>query len=166
MVSSWPIFASRCKSRLSAIARSCFLGRAHWREKFREIDDLLQEVRQQGMESEALREQLEQENRELRQHISELEACLAPPQPLQLPLGDIPGGQQYGAGLIALCVNLARKIGLRPAERAVHVVFDWLGVEVEIPTYHTIRLWMQRISLDRMENTTKRKGGVWLAQGT
>lgn len=166
MVSSWPIFVSQCKSRLSAIARSCFLGRAHWREKFREIDDLLLEVRQEGVESEALREQLEQENLQLRQRISELEMRLAQPQPLQLPLGDVPGGQQYGAGLIALCVNLARKIGLRPAEHAVHVVFDWLGVQVEVPTYQTIRLWMQRISLDRMENTTKRKGGVWLTDHT
>ncbi len=166
MVLSWPIFVSQCKSRLSVIARSCFLGRAHWREKFREIDDLLQEVRQEGVECEARREQLEEENMRLRQRICELEMRLAQPRPVPLPLGDVPGGQQYGAGMIALCVNLARKIGLRPAEHALHVVFDWLGVKVEIPTYPTIRLWMQRISLDRMRHTTKMKGGVWLTDHT
>lgn len=166
MVSSWPNFVSHCKSRLSAVARSCFLGRAHWREKFRELDVLLGEVREEGEESEACRVQLEQENMQLRQRICELEVRLAQRQPVQLPLGDVPGGQQYGAGMIALCVNLARKIGLRPAEHALHVVFDWVGVKVEIPTYQTIRLWMQRISLDRMENTTKMQGGVWLTDHT
>jgi len=142
VVSSWPIFVSQCKSRLSAIARSCFLGRAHWREKFREIDDVLLEVRQEGAESEALREEFEQENLRLRQRICELEMRLAQPQPLQLPLGDVPGGQQYGAGLIALCVNLARKIGLRPAEHAVHVVFDWLGVQL---TDHTNQIGKEEV---------------------
>jgi hypothetical protein len=151
---------------MSAIARSCFLGRAHWRERFREINDLLREVRREGEELEARRVQLEQENLQLRQRICELEIRLAEPQPVQLPLGDVPGGQQYGAGMIALCVNLARKIGLRPAEHALHVVFDWLGVQEEIPTYQTIRLWMQRISLDRMENTSKMAGGVWLTDHT
>ena len=68
--------------------------------------------------------------------------------------------------MIALCVNLARKIGLRPAEHSLHVVFEWLGVKVEIPTYQTIRLWMQRIGLDRMENATKIAGGVWLTDHT
>lgn len=166
MVPSWPNFVSQCKSRLSAVARSCFLGRAHWREKCREIDDLLREVRREGEELEARRVQLEHENLQLRQRISALEIRLAEPQPVQLPLGDVPGGQQYGAGMVALCVNLARKIGLRPAKHALHVVFDWLGVQEEIPTYQTIRLWMQRISLDRMENTSKMAGGVWLTDHT
>lgn len=166
MVSSWPVFVSECKSRLSAIARSCFLGRAHWREKFREVDVLLEELREESAESEAHWEQVERENMQLRERLFELERERAQPQPVQVPLGDVPGGQQYGAGMIALCVNLARQIGLRPAEHALHVVFDWLGVKVEIPIYQTIRLWMQRISLDRMENTTKMAGGVWLTDHT
>ena len=45
MVSLWPKFGSRCKSRLSAIARSCFLGRAHWREKFMEASEALKGLR-------------------------------------------------------------------------------------------------------------------------
>ena len=166
MVSSWPIFVSECKSRLSAIARSCFLGRAQWREKYRELDALLQEVREEGERFEARREQLEQQNRQLQQRISELEVQLAEPQPVQLPLGHAPRGQQYGAGMITVCVNLARKIGLRPAEHALHVVFEWLGVEVEIPTYQTICLWMQRLGLDRMKNAKAMPGGVWLTDHT
>jgi hypothetical protein len=151
---------------LSAIARSCFLGRAHWREKFHELDGLLREARAECEVSDARRKQLEEENMQLRQRIGELEERLAQPQPMQLPLGDVPAGQQYGAGMIALCVNLARKVGLRPTEHVLQVVWDWLGVKVEIPTYQTIRLWMQRVSLDRMENAAKMNGGVWLTDHT
>ena len=68
--------------------------------------------------------------------------------------------------MIALCVNLARQIGLRPAERSLHIVFDWLGVKVEVPRYQTIRMWMQRIGLDRMENVKKTAGGAWLTDHT
>ena len=141
-------------------------GARHWREKFREVDELLEELREESAKSEAHWEQVKQENMQLRERVSELEMELAQPQPVKVPLGDVPGGQQYGAGMIALCVNLARQIGLRPAERSLHVVFDWLGVKVEIPRYQTIRMWMQRIGLDRMENVKKTAGGAWLTDHT
>ena len=138
----------------------------HWREKYRERDRLLEELREQCAESEAHGETSRAGEQAAAERISELERERAQPQPLQVPLGDVPSGQQYGAGMMALCVNLARKIGLRPTEHALDVVFDWLGVKVDIPTYPTIRLWMQRISLDRMENATKIAGGVWLTDHT
>jgi hypothetical protein len=166
VASSWPIFVSECKSRLSAIARSCYMGRAQWREKCHEQEALLQEVRAQSGECEARREQVEQENKWLRERIAELEMQLAQPQPVQVRLGEAPNGQQYGAGMITLCVNLARRIGLRPAVHALQVVLDWLGAEVEIPTYQTMCLWMQRIGLDRMNHATKTDGGVWLTDHT
>ena len=166
MVSSWPEFASQCKSRLSAIARSCFLGRARWQEKFQEVNQLLEELREESARSEAKRRELEQENLDLRERVSEFEIKLAQPQPVTLPLGEVPPGQQFGAGLITLSVNLARKIGLRPTERSLRIVFDWLGVKTKIPRYQTIRLWMQRIGLDRMQNAKKTSGGAWLADHT
>jgi hypothetical protein len=166
VVSSWPEFVSQCKCRLSAIARSCFLGRARWQEKFREVNELLEGLREESAQIEAHRLQLERENIELRERVSELEIRLAQPRPVTLPLGEIPRGQQFGAGMITLCVNLASKIGLRSSERSLRVVFDWLGVETEIPRYQTIRLWMQRIGLDRMQNAKKTPGGAWLTDHT
>jgi hypothetical protein len=166
VVTSWPSFVSQCKSRLSAIARSCFLGRAHWQEKFQEVNEVLEKLREEWAQSEAYRGQLEQENGELRERVAELTTQLAQPQPVRLPLGDVPRGQQYGAGMMTLCVNLARKIGLRLAEHSLHIVFEWLGVEVRIPRYPTIRGWMQRIGLDRMQHAKKAAGGIWLTDHT
>jgi hypothetical protein len=42
----------------------------------------------------------------------------------------------------------------------------WLNVQVAIPTYQSIRGWMQRIGLDRMQNARKTPGGVWLTDHT
>lgn len=152
--------------RPSAIARSCFLGRAYWRGKCRELNQVVEELLLQGALAEARREELEQENGHLREQVSELEAQLAQPQPVKLPLGEAPPGQQYGAGMIALCMNLSRQSGLRPVERALRMVFEWLGVEVQIPAWQSIRLWMQRIGLDRLQSARKTKGGVWLVDHT
>ena len=166
MVSSWRSFVSECKSPLSAIARSCFLGRLRWYRKCRELRQRLEELRRQAAMLEADRERLEQENRELGERVAELEGKLAQPKPVTLPLGEIPPGQQYGAGMMALCVNLARQIGLRPTKRALHIIFRWLEVQERIPTYQTMRGWMQRIGLDRMQNAKKIAGGVWLTDHT
>lgn len=166
MSTSWPKHVSECKSRLSAIARSCFLGRVRWAEKCREQQQVVEELRDEAVERKASFEQLAEESERLQERIVELEAQLAEPKPLELPLGEAPPGQQYGADLIALCVNLAREIGLRPAVRALEVFVKWLEVEIAIPTYQSIRGWMQRIGLDRIQMVKNMPGGVWLTDHT
>ena len=121
MVSSWTKFGSQCKSRLSAIARSCYLRRVHWFEKYREAKQALEELRKAMANCEARCRQLEQENGDLCLRVSELETQLAESRPIPLPLGDIPPGQQYGANMIALCVNLGRKLGVRPTVCALKI---------------------------------------------
>lgn len=166
MSSSWPNYVLQCKSRLSAIARCCFLGRENWRERFQEAQRLLDEFHQEVAKCEASREQFARENLQLQSRVSELEAKLAQPQPVKLPVGERPPGQQYGAGMIALCVNLGRKIGLRPTVCALRVFFQWLQVQEPIPVYQSVRIWMQRIGLDRLQRARKRSGGVWLTDHT
>jgi hypothetical protein len=151
---------------MSALARSVYLGRGVWRARVDEARLSLQEAHEELAKQESRRKQLEAENAGLRDRIRELETQAAQPQPVKLPLGDVPRWQQYGAGLIELSVNLARTIGLRPTNRVLRIVFDWLGAEVRIPTYPTICSWMQRIGLDRMRNAKKVSGGVWLVDHT
>jgi hypothetical protein len=157
---------SRCKSRLSALARCFFLGRAHWRSKFEELEQAFDEILEKSASVEAARQQAEEENAQLRQRVAELEAQAAKPQPLSLPVGNPPPGLQFGEGLIALCVNMARCIGLRPTVRALRIFFQWLKVRGKLPTYQTIISWMQRLGLDRMRRPNKRKQRMWLADHT
>lgn len=121
MGSSWSRFSSRCKSRLSALARSCFLGREHWLRKYREAKRAEEECLEKLANGEARYLQLEQKYQEVCQQNSELQAERAKPRPIQLPWGDVPPGQQYGDNMIALSVNLGRKLGPRRAKRALKI---------------------------------------------
>ena len=166
MASSWTNFVSRCKSRSSAIARSCFLARQRWCEKYKEAKELLDASQAEVAALQTGHERLEAEIANLRELIAELETDMAQPRSVEWPLGEVPPGQQFGAGMITLCVNLAREIGLRPVERVLRIVSEWMMVEVRIPTYQAIRGWMQRIGLDRMQNAKKKSNGIWITDHT
>lgn len=121
MVTSWTDFGLVCKSRLSALARSCFLGRRHWRQKYLDAKQALRESQELLAQSEARCQQLEQQHQASVQQVATLESQLAEPGPVSLPVGAPPPGQQYGANLMALSVNLARELGIRPARRALEI---------------------------------------------
>lgn len=163
---SWPIFVSQCKSGLSAVARSCFLGRKAARERCRQLTEQRNEARELAARRGAENILLRENERRLTRRIAELTAELARPRPMTLPLGEVPSGMHYGAGLIELCVNLARELGLRPTVRALEIVFKWLGVEVAIPVYQAIRTWLQRLGLSRSLCAKRVDGGVWLVDHT
>ncbi|MFN0062844.1 MAG: hypothetical protein ACKVPX_10035 [Myxococcaceae bacterium] len=59
-------------------------------------------------------------------------------------------------------MNLGRAVGLRPAIRALTIFFAWLGVEERVPTYQSVRSWMQRLGLHRLQSAQAKNGGVWL----
>ena len=166
MVSSWPKFFSQCKSGLSAIARSCFLRRAALKEKCRDIHQQLKAAWDEAARIEKENARLQEQLRRSQQRMAELAAELARPRPVALPLGEAPVGLQYGAGMIELCVNLARELGLRPTVRALQIFFQWLGVEAAIPVYQAIRTWLQRLGLQRMQSVRRADGGVWVVDHT
>lgn len=166
MFSSWSKFMERCASRVSALARSCFLGRNLWRGRCRDLRRQVAELRGELESALLAQRRVEVLNEQLRSRVQEVEAERDQARQRALPLGEPPKGQHYGAGLIALSVNLARRIGLRPAEHALTVFFDWLGAPTEIPRYQSIRLWMQRIGLARMDQAPAVNGGTWLVDLT
>ena len=120
-MSSWSMFSSGCKSRLSALARSCFLRRRHWQQKYLETKQALRESQAWAATCEAQCREVEQQQEDLQQQVAELQRQLAEPRPVSLPLGEKPPGQQYGANLMALSVNLGRELGIRPAQHAMKI---------------------------------------------
>lgn len=119
--SSWTEFVSGYKSRLSALARSCFLRRRHWQQKSLETKQALRESQELLDQCEARCRKLEQQQADLRQQVAELQRQVAEPRPVSLPVGETPPGQHYGANLMALSVNLGRELGIRPAQRAMRI---------------------------------------------
>lgn len=166
MTASWPTFLSNCKSRLSALGRSCFLGRAAAQERCRDLRQELYQARAEAAWHAAEHARCQVELQRSQQQVAELTAELAQPRPVTLPLGAPPPGMHYGAGLIELCVNLARVVGLRPTVRALKIVFQWLRVKVKLPVYQAIGTWLRRLGLSRLQKAARRDGGVWIVDHT
>ncbi len=167
MATSWPSFIDGCKSRFSAIARSVYLGRQHWIQKYRvEVASLNQQVAQIDSERkqiEAIAAELRRERDEALQKFHALEQQLAEGNKrVQLPDDPPAVGQHYGASMMTLSVNLTREVGLRKSTRAMTVFFKWLGVKRKIPTYQAVRGWMQRLGLDRMQRAKPRPDRIWI----
>jgi hypothetical protein len=103
------------------LARSCFLRRRHWQQKYLHTKQAWRESQELLVQCQARCQQLEQQNQASVEQVAALQSQLAEPRPVSLPLGAPPPSQQYGANLIALSVNLGRELGIRPAQRALEI---------------------------------------------
>lgn len=52
--------------------------------------------------------------------------------------------------MISLAVSLGRSVGFRGAERSLRLMFDWLNVEQNTPSWTAIRGWLQRVGIAEM----------------
>lgn len=169
-MSSWTNYWGNCKSRLSAISRRCYLSRENWRRKCQILESSRDRYRTRLEQANACIQELRQSNKELvanaRRWSRQVEQLQKASAAWGLPLGKAAPGQTYPVGLICLSVNLARVIGLRPTVRVLEIVFDWMHAPVPIPCYQSIRGWMQRIGLDRMNREEKIPDGIWVVDHT
>lgn len=124
---------------------------AGFRERIRELEEELQRERAAHRECRAELGRLESAARS--RHAS-------PQLPTDPPLA----GHGYGPQLMALCVNVARRVGLRATEAVLRLVFEWFGIRVSIPDWTTIRTWMQRLGVAAIEEPLAAADDwVWLA---
>ena len=69
-------------------------------------------------------------------------------------LSDMPiAGHSFAGTMIALCINLAKQIGVRPAQRALQVVIDALKLNIKVPSHDAIRNWICRLGVGELEDT-------------
>ena len=147
MVTSWIEQAKQFKSPLAVIAGFLLRSRETQAKRARNRTQELQQLKKiLDQQSRTIREQRDQlaemnsqlariqsENRQLRQ------------QPTRLPDDPPLPHHAFGPKLISLCVNLARRIGLRPVPDVLKMICDWLGAEAKLPDWTTVRTWMLRV---------------------
>jgi hypothetical protein len=83
--------------------------------------------------------------------------------PVRLPADLPPRGHTYGAGMISLCLNLAQRIGFRPASVALKIVFDYLRIDAKVPDYGSIRSWLQRVGIAEMKKAGNADDMIWFS---
>jgi len=83
--------------------------------------------------------------------------------PCRLPDDPPLESHKYGLRMICLAINLARVIGLRPSERALKIFWEWLGIEQPLPHWTTIRTWLMRLGIARLEEPLEEADDrVWM----
>ncbi len=85
-------------------------------------------------------------------------------QPLTLPDDPPLPHHEFGPKMISLCVNLTRRIGLRPAPEVLRMIFDWLGADVKLPDWTAVRIWMLRVGVAAIERPIEQADDwIWMA---
>jgi len=163
VVTSSPISIDQFKSPLRVIVRSLVKSREKlWARARRRTEllkalrkDLASEYRQQD---EFLR-RLEIANREI-QHLK-VESERLRNEPVRFPDDPNLPHHSYGAKMISMCLRLACRIGFRPAEAVVKIVFDTFGITEKIPDWTTIRTWLCRFGIASLEEPVE-KANDWI----
>jgi hypothetical protein len=66
--------------------------------------------------------------------------------------------------MISLCLNLCKEVGFRPAETAMKIMFEWLGVDAKVPSWNSMRSWACRVGVAQLQQPVERADDwIWMA---
>ena len=152
------------KSPLRTVVRFLLRSRDLKAEKCRRLKRRLDETNLllgcRELELDQTTAQLRQLQRQVRQLVAQKNITRG--TQIDLPADPPIGTHGYGARMVCLAVELAQAVGFRGAERVLRIVFDWLGVEQKLPSFSTIRHWIQRLGVAALnEPISKANAGVW-----
>jgi hypothetical protein len=134
--------------------------------KCHRLKEQLDDARQTIARQEAEIQRHQEETRALHAQLRRLEDQDRQSAGMECRLPDDPPlkGHKFGVRMIRLAVNLARAVGLRPTERVLKIVWEWLGVKQPLPTWTTIRTWLLRVGVAALrEPIEPADDWVWMA---
>lgn len=166
MVSSSFIRAGQFKSPVRVVAGMLLRSRETQVKRASEKSQEIQELKRIDLQRQRLLTKAEKELADMRCQMAQLkiEIQRLQQQPPVLPHDPPLPCHEYGPKLIAVCVNLAREIGLRASVRCLKIVCDWLGVTGKLPEWTTVRTWLMRVGVAAIEEPVERADDwVWMA---
>lgn len=151
---------------LYEVARNLLRSRNTQRERAARLERELELQKRANAELQAeqsrLHEQLRlarQEGAQARQELRQLRE-----QPLVLPNDPPLRNHSYGPRMISVCLQLAKKVGLRASTAALRIVLDWLSIPARIPCWTSVRQWLCRLGVDELTQARERhEDWIWLA---
>jgi hypothetical protein len=132
-------------------------------EKSDQIRELKRVAQQQRQEIETLAEECDRG----KLRIAHLEAdnLTLRKQPHVLPHDPPLLGHAFGPKMMALCINLARRTGLRASVDCLQIVMEWLEVDdARLPVWTTVRTWTMRVGVAAIEEPVEEADDwIWMA---
>ncbi len=163
MAASWTEQAKQFKSPLSVVAAFLLRSRQTQAKRTERKTRAIQQLRNEVARLQRTVDRQRVELAEKHQTIRRLERELLAPRPM-LPEDRPLPQHEFGPKMISLCVNLARRIGLRATPEVLQEVFAWLGVSVKIPDWTTVRLWMLRVGVAAIRQPVEEADDwIWMA---
>lgn len=104
-------------------------------DKNQQLTKQLAAAKEQAVQDQQMLDLERRENQQLRN------------RPIRLPSERVVPGHQFGPKMICLCMKLVQKIGFRPSEAALQIVFEFLGIEDQVPSHDSMRTWACRIGV-------------------
>ena len=160
------IRARQYKSRLSVVAGMLLRSRETQAERARSRTEEIRQLKRVNQQQQRAIFRSEEQVGQMRWQIMQLKVENERLRQQAPGLPDDPRllGHGFGPKMISLCVNLARKIGLRPTVACLRVVFDWLGVTEKLPDWTTIRTWLLRVGVAVIEQPIEPADDwIWMA---
>jgi transposase len=140
------------------VARNLLRSRDTQRERVKELQQRLdqqtqanEQLKRKLSELELQRQLAEQQRDQAQQELQRLRE-----QPLQLPNDPSLPHHSYGPRMISVCIQLAKKIGLRASTEALKIVLDWLSISGKLPDWTTVRTWLCRMGVDALKHARER----------
>ena len=166
MVTSWIEQAKQFKSPLSVVAGFLLRSRETQAERAKsrtqEIQQLRKALEQQQRTIREQREQLAEQNSQIVR--LQIENQRLRKQPPTLPEDPPLPHHEFGPKMISLCVNLARRIGLRPVPDVLKMILEWWGVDANLPDWTSVRTWMLRVGVAAIERAIEPADDwIWMA---
>jgi len=162
----WTTVRGSFKSPLWVVFQVLWHSRENKAQKCRALKEQLDEAKRAIARQDAESQRQKEENQALQVQIRRMEDQ----NRKQLQIGchlpeDSPlKGHKFGRRMVRLAVNLARIIGLRPAERVLRIVWEWLGVKQPLPDWTTIRMWLLRVGVATLrEPIEPADDWIWMA---
>jgi len=166
VVTSWIKQTKQFKSSLSVVAgfllRSRETQAQRAKKRTREIQQLKQDLERQQRIICEQREQLAEKNSQIAR--MQIENQRLRDQPPLLPDDPSLPHHEFGPKMISLCVNLARRIGLRPTPDVLKMILEWWGVDANLPDWTTVRTWMLRVGVAAIKRPIEQADDwIWMA---
>ena len=99
-------------------------------------------------------QQLQREVQSLRAELDYYRSLATPPDPAPTPPSDRPlPGHQFGVRFIALCIELAKRVGFRAAAFVVKLMLEFWGVDQKVPSHDAIAQWTMRLGVAELAKT-------------
>ena len=164
MCISWTNVRAKFKSPLRVVASVLWRSREKKQLECRRLKEELDEARRTIARQAAEAQRMDEEIRTLQAQVRRLEGQNRQQAGCRLPDDPPLKGHKFGVRMIRLSVNLARRIGLRPTERVLKIVWEWLGIKQLLPSWTAIRTWLLRLGVAALREPVEAADDwVWMS---